>query len=292
MQSMTGFTKLRGQARLAAAFGWFAALGAVIFVATLLVPRSVLLLVGWIYAIAAGSLVVCRWRQFRPHCFAIALPLLSLAVVGLRVPHHTNGGWLPIVLYVMLGCSGVVLGASSARLTIGWVAWIGVVSFAAFGVHTVTALPFLFAFLGLLSLGIAKLSSAEANKTRESCALLALSIGFTVTWLGVVWNERPYLDDPASLLAWTSAFPDEAPYRTMRVTGFPIQRIEGGPGAQDYLPWKKGLWCLLANFGICSAIAFAFIPTRYQSHRQFTMLLIAAIAGVAGWWRLVVWDCG
>jgi hypothetical protein len=176
MQSMTGFTKLRGQARLAAAFGWFAALGAVIFVATLLVP---------------GSLVVCRWRQFRPHCFAIALPLLSLAVVGLRVPHHTNGGWLPIVLYVMLGCSGVVLGASSARLTIGWVAWIGVVSFAAFGVHTVTALPFLFAFLGLLSLGIAKLSSAEANKTRESCALLALSIGFTVTWLGVVWNERP-----------------------------------------------------------------------------------------------------
>ena len=135
----------------------------------------------------------------------------------------------------------------------------------------------------------------------ETClrATLALTLAACVTWLGVVWNVdyAPSVRDQASDAAnqaWMSdhGFSTER-YLTRMVAGFPIQGLQGhgGGGFPGHIPFSKGSWVLLANFGLllAPAMALAFFVSRRIA---WTTAWVVAIAGPlchwGGWVRYMV----
>lgn len=254
----------------------------------------------FVYALGAG-LVVLLWRHVEVRPSARVLLALPLAVLVIRM--WFTIGWrsgqmqlfllAPLLLYLVVAFSGAFLRVARARATPWWLAVLGTTAFAAVGVSFALTIPFILAFPVLLALGAIRLERDGSNTNRELHLLLAVATGWTVTWLGVALHVRHWPQhDVAAWFAWRSEFPNDDPFQTFMVAGFPLQAIQGHGmgGAQEWLPWHKGLWCLLANFGLCTIAAFVAIfplPRSLRAFAAYLLVLPAAVAGLTGGWQLL-----
>ncbi len=183
---------------------------------------------------------------------------------------------------------------SEPRAAAGWprVILLFLVAFACFAVSGVNVLLTLALLPMIVLLALPTIHGCRGTTARLALATL---VGFGVAWLGVAMNVTRFAyGDTASALAWEARFAaTDEHFKTLMVTGFPLQGIEGHGegGARDYLPFQKGLGILVANFVLCvtGAGLLGLLLVRF---RQSLAIAIAAafalVAGGIGAWHLLV----
>tara|TARA_R110002072_G_scaffold87129_2_gene196587 strand:+ start:42415 stop:43353 length:939 start_codon:yes stop_codon:yes gene_type:complete len=299
-------TQAEAKAAADAAATWLLVGGSVLAVLTALfgsVAPGFPLLVAVTYAVASG---VClakhrtakRWgRRF----LLVPLTALLLACVP-TITHSSASTWIAstllvlivlLVLFVFPVLVDFALQRVPAAHTYSVVVFAGAACFAVSGLDVLISLFLIPIFVVTAGFAIAR--CAATGQHAAGRLVFAATIGFGVAWLGLhqqtpsIWTlPRPehapwFVDYPA----------DAAHYQTLMVAGFPIQRIEGhgGGGAREYLPWQKGLGVLLANYLICTGAAWlaaCWIPVRALISATATGIVFSIVAGLTGWWRLLV----
>ncbi len=122
--------------------------------------------------------------------------------------------------------------------------------------------------------------------------VIVLGVAFAMTWWGIAWNVDSVSIPGEDWDLWLEQHGASREYfGTLMVTGFPIQRIEGhgGGGAQEYLPWSKGLWALLANFAIWMGVGIGLAAVATKKAARFIAWSTVAASfafGIPGFLRL------
>lgn len=176
----------------------------------------------------------------------------------------------------------------SCNRHVAWTGIFGIATFLSAGWHY-QAPP----ILGLLFLGLVAATWWRRLTSAALPTVLAITAGFAITWLGLLWAATP-ATELAARYAWLEARGATADvYFPMTIVGLPFQQIHlpnpgGGP---EYLPLHKGLLWLVVNFGVATLSCLAmlwWLPRKLQRWLFAPLLLTAILGSVVGYFELCV----